>query len=50
MMVFPEIISMDMMPEDHYILKRSLGEDEYNLFHYKIEHGYHPQFAEMLYN
>ena len=42
---FPEIISMDMMPEDPYILKRSLGEDEYNLFHFKIEHGYHPQFA-----
>lgn len=42
---FPEIISMDMMPEDPYILKRSLGEDEYNLFHYKIRHGYHPQFA-----
>lgn len=42
---YPEIISMDMMPEDPYILKRSLGEDEYNLFHYKIQHGYHPQFA-----
>jgi len=42
---FPEIISMDMMPEDPYILKRSLGEDEYNLFHNKIEFGYHPQFA-----
>ena len=42
---FPEIISMDMMPEDPYILKRSLGENEYNLFHFKISHGYHPQFA-----
>jgi len=42
---FPEIISMDMMPEDPYILKRSLGEDEYNLFHFKIKNGYHPQFA-----
>ena len=42
---FPEIISMDMMPEDPYLLKRSLGEDEYNLFHYKIQHGYHKQFA-----
>jgi hypothetical protein len=42
---FPEIISMDMMPEDPYILKRSLGEDEYNLFHFKIQHGYHSQFA-----
>ena len=29
---FPEIISMDMMPEDPYILKRSLGEDEYDFF------------------
>src|SRR6185436_12096682 len=42
---FPEIISMDMMPQDPYILKRSLGEDEYNLFHYKTQHGYHSQFA-----
>ena len=42
---FPEIISMDMMPEDPYILKRSLGEDEYNLFHFKVKHGYHSQFA-----
>lgn len=41
----PEIISMDMMPEDPYILKRSLGEDEYNLFHNKLQYGYHPQFA-----
>ena len=42
---FPEIISLDMMPQDPYILKRSLGEDEYNLSHFKIKHGYHPQFA-----
>ena len=30
---FPEIISMDMLPEDPYILKRSLGENEYDIFH-----------------
>src|SRR6187399_106277 len=42
---FPEIISMDMMPEDPYILKRSLGEDEYDLFHFKTAKGYQPQFA-----
>jgi len=42
---FPEIISLDMMPQDPYILKRSLGEDEYNLSQFKIKHGYHPQFA-----
>ena len=41
----PEIISLDMMPQDPYILKRSLGEDEYNLFNFKIKQGYYPQFA-----
>ncbi len=41
----PDIISMDMLPEDPYILKRSLGEDEYNLFQFKVKHGYNPQYA-----
>ncbi|TAL46785.1 MAG: CRTAC1 family protein, partial [Chitinophagaceae bacterium] len=41
----PEIISLDMMPQDPYILKRSLGEDEYNLSQFKIKYGYQPQFA-----
>ncbi len=40
----PEIISLDMMPEDPYILKRSLGEDEYNIFNMKLTYGYSPQF------
>ena len=42
---YPEIISTDMLPEDPYILKRSLGENEYDIFHFKIKNGYHPQFA-----
>src|SRR4029079_3384019 len=37
---YPEIISMDMLPSDPYILKRSLGEDSYDLFHEKIGMGY----------
>ena len=41
----PEIISMDMLPYDPKILKRSLEEDDYNLFNYKIKTGYHPQFS-----
>jgi len=41
----PDIVSMDMQPEDPYILRRSLGEDEYNLFQFKIKHGYNYQFA-----
>ena len=41
----PEIVSVDMLPSDPYVLKRSLGEDEYNIFHMKLNYGYHPQFA-----
>ena len=41
----PEIISMDMLPYDPKILKRSLEDDDYNLFNYKVNAGYHPQFS-----
>jgi len=41
----PEIISMDMLPSDPYILKRSLGEDEFNLFKHKIDLGYNYQYT-----
>jgi hypothetical protein len=42
---YPEIISMDMLPEDPYILKRSLGEDEYDIFFDKIAAGYNYQYS-----
>lgn len=41
----PEIISMDMLPSDPYILKRSLGEDSYDIFYDKIAMGYSYQYA-----
>jgi len=41
----PEIISMDMLPADPYILKRSLGEDAYDIFNYKISVGYSYQYT-----
>ena len=41
----PEIISMDMLPSDPYILKRSLGEDTYDLFNFKIAAGYSYQYT-----
>ena len=41
----PEIISMDMLPADPYILKRSLGEDTYELFKFKTGAGYNYQYA-----
>lgn len=42
---YPEIISMDMLPYDPYILKRSLGEDSYDIFYDKIRMGYSYQFT-----
>jgi hypothetical protein len=42
---FPEIISMDMLPSDPYILKRSLGEDDYDIFYHKISVGYSYQYT-----
>jgi hypothetical protein len=42
---YPEIISMDMLPSDPYILKRSLGEDDYDIFYYKISAGYNYQYT-----
>ena len=42
---YPEIISMDMLAEDPYILKRSLGEDDYDVFFNKIAFGYNYQYS-----
>jgi len=42
---YPEIISMDMLPSDKYILKRSLGEDENDIFYEKIKNGYFYQYT-----
>lgn len=42
---YSEIISMDMLPSDPYILKRSLGEDAYDIFNLKIKSGYSYQFT-----
>lgn len=42
---FSEIVSMDMLPKDPYILKRSLGEDDYDIYKYKISAGYGYQFT-----
>jgi hypothetical protein len=41
----PEIVSMDMLPSDPYILKRSPGEDSYDVFNLKIRYGYNYQYT-----
>ena len=42
---WPEIISMDMLPSDPYILKRSEGEDDWETFYTKIGYGYNYQYT-----
>lgn len=42
---YPDIISMDMLPYDPYMLRRSLSEDDYNIFQQKIAYGYNYQYA-----
>ncbi|MBI5914473.1 MAG: VCBS repeat-containing protein, partial [Bacteroidetes bacterium] len=40
-----DIISLDMQPEDPFILKSSLGEDEFGIFNFKLGYGYNHQYA-----
>ena len=42
---YPEVVALDMLPSDPNILKRSLGEDEYNVFNIKLRNGYNYQYA-----
>jgi enediyne biosynthesis protein E4 len=42
---FNEIISMDMLPEDPSILKRSENDEDISLYKFKIDYGYNYQYT-----
>ena len=42
---FPDIISMDMLPYDPYMIRRSPAEDDYTIFQQKLAYGYSIQYA-----
>ncbi|MET3882039.1 hypothetical protein ABIE54_000928 [Chitinophagaceae bacterium OAS944] len=42
---YSEIIAMDMLPADPYILKRSLGEESWDIFDLKLKNGYNYQYT-----
>lgn len=42
---WPDIVSMDMLPNDPYMLRRSLSEDAYDIFQHKLAYGYSYQYA-----
>jgi hypothetical protein len=41
----PDIISVDMLPYDPYMIRRSPSEDDYTIFQQKLAYGYAPQYA-----
>jgi len=41
----PDIVVLDMLPEEESIRQLSGGEDDYELFHIKRQYGYTPQFV-----
>ncbi len=41
----PDILTMDMLPFDPYMLRRSLGEDDFEIYKYKIAVGYDYQYT-----
>jgi enediyne biosynthesis protein E4 len=43
--IFPEIFTLDMLPYEPEILKRSEGEDAFYNFKFKLSQGYNIQFA-----
>lgn len=43
--LFADVISLDMLPEDPEILKRSEGEDALDIFNFKLGYGYAHQYA-----
>lgn len=42
---FPDVVAMDMLPEDPKILKSAQAEDGYDVYNFKINFGYNHQFA-----
>jgi enediyne biosynthesis protein E4 len=40
-----DIVSMDMLPSDPYMIRRSLAEDDYDIYYYKIKTGYSYQYT-----
>ena len=42
---FPDLISMDMLPDNPKILKASMAEDPFDVYNFKLRYGYNHQFA-----
>ncbi len=43
--IYPEIMTLDMLPNDYQTLKRSDGEDAFGIYNYKLGYGYNHQYS-----
>ncbi|REE01562.1 VCBS repeat-containing protein [Marinoscillum furvescens] len=41
----PDIMTLDMLPDEELVLKKSAGEDPYEIYKLKLDFGFMPQFA-----
>ncbi|WP_089660854.1 VCBS repeat-containing protein [Christiangramia echinicola] len=42
---YPDILSVDMLPEDETVLKASVGDEDINILNLRMKYGYHRQFS-----
>ncbi|WP_276374916.1 VCBS repeat-containing protein [Chryseolinea sp. H1M3-3] len=40
-----DIVTLDMLPKNEKVIKTTAGEDPYEIYEFKLQHGYHYQFA-----
>ena len=43
---YPDIMVLDMLPQDEYVLKSSAGEDSYEIYKMKLDFGFNKQFTK----
>ena len=41
----PDVVTLDMLPDDPAIVKGAMAEDPYDIWHLKLKQGYWPQFS-----
>ena len=42
---YPDLISLDMLPEDEVALKRSVGDEDHKVLDLRMKYGYHRQYS-----
>jgi hypothetical protein len=42
---WPDIVTLDMLPEDEKVLKSSLGDESYDNYRLRVKAGYHEQYS-----